>query len=63
MQAAKEGIPDFMWSVMIVGAVMTIGFSLLFGTENMWAQSFMVASLAGVITHVLLLIFALSHPY
>ena len=48
---------------MIVGAVITIGFSFLFGTENIWAQSFMVASLAGVITLVLLLIVALDHPY
>lgn len=63
VQAAKESIPDFMWSIMIVGAVITIGFSFLFGTENLWAQSFMVASLAGVITLVLLLIVALDHPY
>lgn len=63
IQAAKEGIPDFMWSVMIIGAVITIGFSFLFGVENVWAQSFMVASLAGVITLVLLLIVALDHPY
>ena len=63
VQAAKESIPDFMWSIMIVGAVITIGFSFLFGTENLWAQSFMVASLAGIITLVLLLIVALDHPY
>jgi len=52
-----------MWSVMIVGAIITIGFSFLFGMENLWAQSFMVASLAGIITLVLLLIVALDHPY
>jgi len=63
IQSAKEGIPDFMWSVMVVGAVITIGFSFLFGMENLWAQSFMVASLAGIITLVLLLIVALDHPY
>jgi hypothetical protein len=63
VQAAKDGIPAFMWSVMIIGAVITIGFSFLFGTENLWAHSLMVASLAGVITLVLLLIVALDHPY
>ena len=63
VQAAKDGIPAFMWSVMIIGAVITIGFSFLFGTENLWAHSLMVASLAGVITLVLRLIVALDHPY
>ncbi len=63
IQAAKESIPDFMWSVMLVGALITVGFSFLFGTENIWAQSFMIASLSGVITLVLLLIIALDHPY
>ena len=63
VQAAKAGIPAFMWSVMIAGAVITISFSFLFGTENFWAQALMVAALAGVITLVLLLIVALDHPY
>jgi len=63
IEAGKDCIPGLMWSIMLFGAVITIGFSFLFGTENLWAHACMVASLSGVIILVLFLIFALDHPY
>ncbi|NTW69449.1 MAG: DUF4239 domain-containing protein [Chlorobiaceae bacterium] len=62
--SGKEGgIPVFMWTVMIIGGVVTIGFSFLFGTSNSIAQSFMVGTLACIITLVLLMIVAFDNPY
>ncbi|NHQ60890.1 DUF4239 domain-containing protein [Chlorobium sp. BLA1] len=62
--AGKEGvIPPFMWSVMIIGGIVTIGFSFLFGTSNSMAQSLMVGALACIITLVLLVIVAFDNPY
>src|SRR3712207_3922473 len=47
--AAEESIPAVLWVVLVVGGVVAVGFSYLFGLENRWAHRLMVASLAGVI--------------
>jgi hypothetical protein len=59
----KNGIPEMMWNVLIIGGVITIAFSFLFGTSNAWAQMFMVSSLSGIIVLVLIMINALDHPF
>jgi Protein of unknown function (DUF4239) len=61
--AGKAAVPGFMWIVLIFGGMITIGFSFLFGTINTWAHILMVASLAGIITLTLLMIFALDHAF
>ncbi len=59
----NEGIPLFMWWIMILGGLITISFSFLFGTSNKIPYALMVASLSCIITLVLLLIYALDHPF
>jgi len=59
----NEGIPLFMWWIMIIGGVITISFSFLFGTSQKIPYALMVASLSYIITLVLLLIYALDHPF
>nr|WP_076792324.1 DUF4239 domain-containing protein [Chlorobium sp. KB01] len=60
---STSGIPAFMWWVMILGGVITIGFSFLFGTGNTTPHVLMVVSLSTVITLVMLMIYALDHPF
>lgn len=60
---STESIPDFMWWVMILGGMITIGFSFLFGTGNLMPHVLMVVSLSSVITLVMLMIYALDHPF
>ena len=57
-----QGIPAFMWWIMILGGIITISFSFLFGTVNKIPYALMVASLSCIITLLLLLIYALDHP-
>jgi hypothetical protein len=61
--SSKASVPSFMWTVLILGAVITIGFSFLFGTENSKAQALMISALSGIIMLVLLLIVAMNHPF
>jgi hypothetical protein len=61
--AAKEGIPGVLWAVLVFGAVVTVGFTYLFGMRNIWAHRLMVMSLTAVIALVLFAIVAMDHPF
>jgi hypothetical protein len=60
---AEESIPAVLWVVLVVGGIVAVGFAYLFGLENRWAHTLMVASLAGVIALVLFTIGTLDHPF
>ena len=45
------------------GAVVTVGFTYLFGLQNTWAHRLMVLSLTAVITLVLFTIGVMEHPF
>jgi Protein of unknown function (DUF4239) len=60
---AEEGLPTVLWVVLIVGGIVAVGFTYLFGLEDTGAHALMVASLAGVIALVLFTIAALDHPF
>lgn len=61
--ANRSGLPEIMWVVLLGAGVITVGFSFFFGTENIWAQAFMVAALAATIALVLFVILALDKPF
>jgi hypothetical protein len=60
---AQEGIPTILWVVMIVGGVITVGFTYLFGLENTLVHTLMVAALAMIISLSLLTVAALDYPF
>jgi hypothetical protein len=61
--AAKEGIPGVLWAVLVFGAVVTVGFTYLFGLRNSWAHRLMVMSLTSVIALVLFTIGVMEDPF
>ncbi|HZC01202.1 MAG TPA: DUF4239 domain-containing protein [Gammaproteobacteria bacterium] len=61
--AAQEGIPGVLWVVLVFGAVVTVGFTYLFGLRNTWAHRLMVMSLTAVIALVLFAIVAMDYPF
>jgi len=63
MVAAQEGIPGVLWAVLVFGAVVTVGFTYLFGLANSWAHRLMVMSLTAVIALVLFTVVAIEHPF
>jgi hypothetical protein len=60
---AEEGLPTVLWVVLVVGGMVVVGFSYLFGMENTVAHALMVVALAGVIALGLFTIGAMEHPF
>ena len=61
--AAEEGVPSVLWSVLIFGGIVAVGFTYLFGLENTWAHRLMVVTLAAVIGLVLFTVGAMEYPF
>lgn len=61
--SSHQTVPAAMWVVLILGGLITVGFSFFFGAKNLWAQTLMVAALAGLVALILLLALALEHPF
>lgn len=61
-QAAYERLPSAIWIAVLVGAIITIGFTFLFGTENIWAHITMMSLLATLIAVVLYVVIEMDYP-
>ena len=60
---AREGIPLILWAVLLVGAIVTVSFTYLFGMDSNTTHTLMVAALALVIGLVLFTIGSLEYPF
>jgi hypothetical protein len=61
--AAEQGLPPILWVVLILGGVITVGFTYLFGLESTWVHLLMVAALAMIISISLFTVAALDYPF
>jgi hypothetical protein len=62
LSATNKG-PALMWGLLIIGGVITLGFSYFLGVERERAHALMVGALAAMIGLTLYLIIAIDHPY
>lgn len=60
---SSSQIPGTLWAVLIVGAIVTIAFTYLFGVDTLWHHALMVTALATLIALSLLVILTLNLPY
>jgi hypothetical protein len=60
---ASGVVPGVVWFVLFGGAVVTIGFTFFFGSENLHAQALMTGALALLICSGLLVIAVIDHPF
>ena len=60
---AKGTVPGVLWLVLVGGAILTIGFTFFFGTQNVLAQTLMTGILSLLIFSGLLVIVAVDHPF
>ena len=61
--SAQNHIPAVIWTVILIGALTSIGFSLFFGTKSHLIQAAMTSLFAITNAIVILLILALDHPF
>jgi uncharacterized integral membrane protein len=59
----REGIPDLLWVVLVVGGVITVTFTYLFGLRSNLAHALMVAALTLVICGILFTIGEFNYPF
>ena len=60
---ADQGLPSILWVVLLIGGVVVIGFTYLFGLDSTVTHLLMVASLALVIALVLFTVAELDFPF
>lgn len=60
--SAREELPGVIWIGVVAGAIITIGFTFLFGTENFWAHITMMSLLAVLIAVVIYVVIEMDHP-
>src|SRR5437763_2226558 len=61
--AGNNTVPPTVWLVLLVGGVITVAYTYLFGTKNIRAQYLMISALTVTISWILLLIYILDHPF
>jgi len=60
---AQNHIPAIIWTVILIGAMTSVGFSLFFGTRSFVIQATMTSLFAMTNAIVILMILALDHPF
>ncbi len=58
-----NAVPAAMTATLLLGAVVTVGFTFLFAVDDGWAQALMTTSLALLVSVLLLLNFRLETPF
>lgn len=58
-----EHLGGMMWSLLIIGAIITISFMFFFGLESMRSHVLMIALLAGYLSFMLYLVFSLDNVF
>ena len=59
----REGIPNLLWVVLVVGGVITVSFTYLFGLKSNLAHALMVAALTLLICAILFTIGEFDYPF
>jgi hypothetical protein len=56
-------VPDLIWIVLLIGAILTLGFTFFFGLENLTAQTVMTGMLSLMIFSALFVAMCIDHPF
>jgi hypothetical protein len=60
---STSGVPDLMWVVLVIGGVLVVGYSYLYGVERLGAPLAMTAALAAMVAMVLYVILVIDYPF
>ncbi len=59
----RRGMPSILWSVLVIGGVITVVCTFFFGIKNPWLHGGSVAALTVVVVVVLYAIYRIEYPY
>ena len=63
LHLATGVVPNVIWIALFMGALLTVGFTLFFGSENPVAQVSMTGVLSVLVTTGLVVILSIDHPF
>ncbi|MFC8454910.1 hypothetical protein [Kitasatospora sp. NPDC057223] len=63
LNQVDDEVPPLLWTALIAGAVLTIGFTFLFGLSNTLSHTLMVLALAGLVVISLIVIKEMNFPF
>ena len=63
LDSADGSVPMILWLVLIIGAVITLGYPAFFGSMNVVAQTLMTATLAALVALILVPAILLDFPF
>ena len=61
--AAQAHLPAVVWTIMAIGAAMTVGCTFFFGMPRIWVHLLMTGAVAASLSLVFVLIIALDYPF
>ncbi|MCD2192857.1 DUF4239 domain-containing protein [Actinomycetospora endophytica] len=59
----EQGVPSVLWIALVVGAVVTIGFTMIFALSSTVLHTLMTASLTALIGVLMFVAVAIDHPF
>jgi hypothetical protein len=59
----EQGVPGVLWTALIIGALVTIGFAMIFGLRNALLHTLMTASVTALIGVLLFVAVATDYPF
>jgi hypothetical protein len=59
----EQGVPGVLWTALIIGALVTIGFAMIFGLRSTLLHTLMTASLTALIGVLLFVAVATDYPF
>lgn len=59
----EQGVPTVLWIALVVGAVVTVGFAMIFGMRSTLLHTLMTASLTALIGMLLFVAVVIDHPF
>ena len=63
LNQVDDEVPPLLWTALIAGAVLTIGFTFLFGLSNTLSHTLMVLALSGLVVISLIVIKEMNFPF
>jgi Protein of unknown function (DUF4239) len=63
LDQVQDSVPPILWAALIAGAVVTVGFTFLFGMSSSLAHGLMVLALGAMVVASLILIKEMDYPF
>jgi Protein of unknown function (DUF4239) len=60
---SRQGVPPILWTILVIGGILTVAFTFLFGVEPPWFHRLAIAALTVVIVLVLYAIYRIEYPF